>query len=262
MTDTSERVTSPGEPVVGYEATDGIAVITLNRPHRLNAVVPELVDGLCTALNTARADQVGACVLTGAGRAFCSGHDLKQEAEPISEDEDRRRLQRVQDVTRMVRQAPFGVIAAVHGYALGAGCEFALCCDLIVAARDAVFGFPEVSVGLGVTGGISRLLPLTVGPARAKELVLLGERFGADEALRLGLINRVVEPGEQLKVAMDLAAALRDRPRRALARAKLALDLGPEHGIEAAYEVEIANALALHNAPDAAQAAAAFQRRT
>lgn len=269
MTDTSERVTdigrpatSPGDPVVLYQATDGIAVVTLNRPHRLNAVVPELVEGLCTALDTARADQVGACVLTGAGRAFCSGHDLKQEAEPISEDEDRRRLQRVQDITRLVRQAPFGVVAAVHGYALGAGCEFALCCDLIVAARDAVFGFPEVSVGLGVTGGISRLLPLTVGPARAKELVLLGQRFGATEALEFGLINRLVEPGEQLAIAMELAAALRDRPRRALARAKLALDLGPEHGIEAAYEVEIANALALHNAPDAAQAAAAFQRRT
>ncbi len=264
MTNISERVTNTdeAEAVVSYQVTDGIAVITLNRPHRLNAVVPELVEGLCTALNTARADQVGACVLTGAGRAFCSGHDLKQEAEPISEDEDRRRLQRVQDVTRTVRQAPFGVIAAVHGYALGAGCEFALCCDLIVASRDAIFGFPEVSVGLGVTGGISRLLPLTVGPAKAKELVLLGERFSAAEALRLGLINRLTEPGEQLAVATELAVTLRDRPRRALARAKLALDLGPEHGIEAAYEAEIANALALHNAPDATQAAAAFQRRT
>src|SRR5215471_20194463 len=184
-------MTQAGEPVVGYQVADGIAVVTLNRPHRLNAVVPELVEGLCAALSQARADQVGACVLTGAGRAFCSGYDLKQEPELISENEDRRRLQRTQDVTRLVRQAPFPVIAAVHGYALGAGCEFALCSDLVVAASDAQFGFPEVSVGLGVTGGISRLLPLAVGMARAKELVLLGEDYSAAQALELGLINWV-----------------------------------------------------------------------
>lgn len=253
-------MTGTSEPVVGYQAAEGIAVVTLNRPHRLNAVVPELVEGLCAALSQARADQVGACVLTGAGRAFCSGHDLKQEPEPISEDEDRRRLQRMQDVTRLVRQAPFPVIAAVHGYALGAGCEFALCCDLVVAAADAIFGFPEVGVGLGVTGGISHLLPRMIGPARAKEFVLLGERFGAHEAHRLGLVNRLTEPGDHLRTAMELAAQLRDRPRRALARAKLALDVGPELGIEAAYEIEIANALALHNMEDAAAAAVAFAR--
>ena len=255
-------MTDASDPVVRYQVSDDVAVVTLNRPHRLNAVVPELVEGLCAALGRARADQVGACVLTGAGRAFCAGHDLKQAPEEISEHEDRRRLQRVQDVTRLIRQAPFGVIAAVHGYALGAGCEFALCCDLVVAARDAVFGFPEVSVGLGVTGGISHLLPLMVGPAKAKELVLLGERFDAEEAFRLGVVNRMTDPGSHLACALAIAGQLRDRPRRALARAKLALDLGPEVGIEAAYEIEIANALALHNAEEATAAATAFQRRS
>jgi enoyl-CoA hydratase/carnithine racemase len=248
-------------PVVGYEVTADIAVVTLNRPHRLNAVTPELVEGLCAALDAARSGQVGACVLTGAGRAFCAGHDLKQPPEQISEAEDRRRLQRVQDVTRLVRQAPFPVVAAVHGYALGAGCEFALCCDLVVASEDAVFGFPEVSVGLGVTGGISHLLPRMVGPAKAKELVLLGERFGAAEAFRLNLVNRLTEPGAHLACAVELAARLRDLPRRAMARAKLALDFGAELGIEASYEVEIANALALHGGADAQAAAAAFQER-
>ncbi len=167
----------------------------------------------------------------------------------------------MQDVTRLVRQAPFPVISAVHGYALGAGCEFALCCDLIVASTDATFGFPEVSVGLGVTGGISRLLPLTVGLAKAKELVLLGERFSAEQALGYGLINWVVEPGQHLGFAMDLAARLRARPRTALARAKHALDLGPEVGIEAAFETEIAAALALHAGADAQDAAQAFRDR-
>jgi enoyl-CoA hydratase/carnithine racemase len=254
-----ERQPAGSDQVVTYELGGGIAVITLDRPHRLNAVMPELVEQLGAALGEARHDDVGACVLTGAGTSFCAGHDLRLENEPISEAEDRRRLHRIQDVTRLVRQAPFPVVAAVHGYALGAGCEFALCCDLVVASTDAVFGFPEVGVGLGVTGGISRLLPLTVGMAKAKELVLLGERFGARQALELRLINWVVEPGQHLSFALDLAARLCDRPRRALARAKHALNLGPEAGIEAAFEMEIASALALHAGADARDAARAFR---
>jgi 2-(1,2-epoxy-1,2-dihydrophenyl)acetyl-CoA isomerase len=260
-TQRTDRQTAASDQVVTYESIDGVAVVTLNRPHRLNAVVPELVEQLCAALGRARHDDVAACVLTGAGRSFCAGFDLRQEYEPISEAEDRRRLHRIQDVTRLVRQAPFPVIAAVHGYALGAGCEFALCCDLIVASADATFGFPEVGVGLGVTGGISRLLPLTVGMAKAKELVLLGQRFSAEEALEFRLINWVVEPGQHLGFAMDLAARLGARPRSALARAKHALDLGPEVGLEAAFEVEIASALALHTGADAQHAARAFRDR-
>jgi 2-(1,2-epoxy-1,2-dihydrophenyl)acetyl-CoA isomerase len=265
MSSTAHAAAQPAAaegPVVRYECTAGIAVITLNRPHRLNAVVPELVEHLCGALGRARHDDVAACVLTGAGRSFCAGHDLRQEPEQISEAEDRRRLQRVQDVTRLIRQAPFPVIAAVHGYALGAGCEFALCCDLVVASRDAAFGFPEVGVGLGVTGGVSRLLPLTVGLARAKELVFLGERFSAEQARELGLINWAVEQGQHLSFAMDLAARLRGKPRRALARAKQALDLGAESGVEAAFATEVANALALHGGADAQQAAETFQARS
>jgi 2-(1,2-epoxy-1,2-dihydrophenyl)acetyl-CoA isomerase len=256
-----ESISKPGDQVVTYESGADIAVITLNRPGRLNAVVPDLVERLCVALGQARRDDVAAAVLTGAGRSFCAGHDLRQEHEPISEAEDRRRLHRIQDVTRLIRQAPFPVISAVHGYALGAGCEFALCCDLIVASTDATFGFPEVGVGLGVTGGISRLLPMTVGLAKAKELLLLGERFSAQQALEYGLVNWVVEQGQHLGFAMDLAAQLRARPRAALARAKHALDLGPEAGIEAAFETEIAAALALHSGADAQDAARAFRER-
>jgi 2-(1,2-epoxy-1,2-dihydrophenyl)acetyl-CoA isomerase len=257
-----DRQPAASDQVVTYESIDGIGVVMLNRPHRLNAVVPELVERLCAALGRARQDDVAACVVTGAGRSFCAGHDLRQEYEPISEAEDRRRLHRIQDVTRLIRQAPFPVIAAVHGYALGAGCEFALCCDLIVASVDATFAFPEVGVGLGVTGGISRLLPLTVGMAKAKELVLLGERFSAEQALELRLINWVVEPGQHLGSAMDLAARLRARPRSALARAKHAIDVGPEVGIEAAFEMEISNALALHAGADAQDAAKRFKDRS
>ncbi|MBA2442774.1 MAG: enoyl-CoA hydratase/isomerase family protein [Rubrobacter sp.] len=239
---------------------EGIARIQLDRPHRLNAVIPDLVEDLCGALDRARRDGVGAVVLAGRGRAFCSGADLKHEEPPVGEAEERRRLQRVQDVSRKIRQSPHPVVAAVHGYALGAGCEFALCSDLVVAARDATFGFPEVEVGRSVTGGISHVLPAAVGLVRAKELLLLGERFGAEEARRLGLVNRVVEPEELEEAALNLARKLRDRPRAAVSRAKFAVDRGAQSDIGTAYEVEVDYALAARVSGDAGRGNAAFRR--
>jgi 2-(1,2-epoxy-1,2-dihydrophenyl)acetyl-CoA isomerase len=224
--------------VVDYELTESVARIYLNRPHRLNAVVPELTEGLVTALERAGTDGARVIVLAGRGRAFCSGHDLKEELPPETMLTTRQRVERIQDVTRAIRRFPGPVIAAVHGYALGAGCEFALGCDLVVAAEDAQFGFPEVSVGLSVTGGISRLLPLLVGPVRAKELLLLGERFGAARALELGLVNRVTPAGQHEEVAAEIAAQLRDKPALALALAKQALDRGAGSALEEAMATE------------------------
>ena len=127
----------------------------------------------------------------------------------------------------------------MHGYALGAGCEFALGCDLVVAAQDTWFGFPEVSVGLTVTGGISRLLPLLVGPIRAKELVLLGERFDAASARQLGLVNRVCASGEHEQAAAELAARLCEQPPLALGLAKQAIDRGVDCALEEAMAAEV-----------------------
>lgn len=250
------------EGTVDYEQSDGIARIYLNRPYRLNAVVPQLVEELCRALDAAAADGVGATILAGRGRAFCVGADLKHQGPHLTEEQQRRQLQRIQDVTRKIRRAPCAVISAVHGYALGAGCEFALCSDLVIAAETARFGFPEVSVGLGVTGGVSHVLPVTVGLARARELVLLGEQFEAERAERLGLINRVVAEEELEEVALEMARELRDRPRTALVLAKFALDRGAQSGIEAAYEVEINNALMVRRSDDARRAAEAFRERS
>lgn len=255
-------MSDPGrDAVVGY-VVDGdldIAVITLNRPHRLNAVNGDLVVGLGVALRRALEDGVGAAVLIGAGTSFSAGHDLKEEYDE-SDDVALRRLQQIQDVTRAVRRAPFPVIAAVRGYALGAGCEFALCCDLVIAGRSAVFGFPEVEVGLAVTGGVSYLLPLAVGAARAKELVLLGRRLSAEEARELGLVNTVVDDDEVFARARALGAELAARPRTALALAKRLLDHAPAVGIDAAYELEVADSMILRSTDDAAGAAEAFRR--
>jgi 2-(1,2-epoxy-1,2-dihydrophenyl)acetyl-CoA isomerase len=229
-------------PVVEFGSEKGVGRIRLNRPHRLNAVVPELVDELVAALRRAQDERVRAVVLAGNGRAFCSGHDLKAEPPAVDPRASLERLDRIQQVTREIRRAPFPVIAAVHGYALGAGCEFALGCDLVVAAENAQFGFPEVDVGLSVTGGISRLLTLALGPIKAKELVLLGERFGAAEASRLGLITRLVPDGEHETVALELATRLAGKPPYALALAKHSLDQGLDGTVEEAFAREVANA--------------------
>jgi 2-(1,2-epoxy-1,2-dihydrophenyl)acetyl-CoA isomerase len=236
---------------VDYELTESVAWIHLNRPERLNAVVPELVAGLVAAFTRAGPDGARVIVLAGRGRAFCSGHDLKEPLPPETPLATRLRVDQIQDVTRAIRRFPGPVIAAVHGYALGAGCEFALGCDLVVAEQDAQFGFPEVSVGLSVTGGISRLLPLLVGPVRAKELLLLGERFGARRALELGLVNRVAGAGQHEEAAAGIAARLRDQPALALALAKQALDRGAESALEEAMATETDFA-ALTVAPGAA----------
>ena len=237
--------------VVDYERDQAVARIYLNRPHRLNAVVPELANSLVAAIDQAGRDGARVAVLAGRGRAFCSGHDLK---EPVPQEPvlaTRLRVDGIQDVTRAIRRFPGVVIAAVHGYALGAGCEFALGCDLVVAAEDAQFGFPEVSVGLSVTGGISRLLPLLTGPVRAKELVLLGERFSAARALELGLVNRVAPAAQHEQVAAELARRLADQPALAMVLAKQALDRGIDCALEEAMAAETDFA-ALTVAPGAA----------
>jgi len=224
--------------VVEYELDQSIARVYLNRPHRLNAVVPELTAGLVAALQRAGDEGARVVVLAGRGRAFCSGFDLKEPVRQESVIGTRRRVDGIQEVTRAIRRFPGPVVAAVHGYALGAGCEFALGCDLVIAAADAQFGFPEVSVGLSVTGGISRLLPLLVGPIRAKELLLLGDRFDAAAAREMGLVNRVTAPGEHEGAALEVAARLAAQPALALALAKQALDRGADCALEEAMAAE------------------------
>jgi len=228
---------------VEYALSAGVARIHLNRPERLNAVVPALVDQLVEALERAAAEEARVVVLAGRGRAFCAGHDLKEPTPVETVLATRARLERIQDVTRRIRSFPGPVIAAVHGFALGAGCEFALGCDLVVATGDAAFGFPEVGVGLSVTGGISNLLPRIVGPARAKELLLLGEHVSAEHAAELGLVNRVVASGTHEDVALDLAARIAARPPVAASLAKRVIDAGFDATMEEAMATEVEHAV-------------------
>lgn len=245
---------------VEYEIKDETAKILLNRPERLNAVIPQLVEELCQALDQSQEDGAKVLVLGGRGKAFCAGLDLKHEEPPVSEAELRRRLQRIQDVTRKLQKTPFPVIAAVHGYALGAGFEFALGCDLVFASRDAHFGFPEVGVGQSVTGGVSHILPNTVGLVKAKELVFLGDKISAESAEKMGLINKVVEFCELKDTVTQAAEKLRNLPVQALLQAKIALNSGFGSNIETAMELEINHALVTSQSTDARSKADEFKK--
>lgn len=242
--------------VVEVTVDGPVATIWLNRPERLNAVSPALVDGLLAALDSVA--DARAVVLAGRGRAFCAGHDLK---EPPAEGDSRARLERIQDVTRRIRALPQPVIAAVHGYAIGAGAEFALGCDLVLAADDAVFQFPEAALGLSVTGGASRLLPLLVGPVRAKELLLFGRRVDAATAERIGLVNAVVPATELAGTAAAWAHDLAGKPGYAVTLAKRAVDAGIDSSLDAALELEVAHALVTEHTAEVAASADRFRER-
>ena len=229
----------PADPVLRTSRAgehDELLVLTLDRPAALNAIDDALLAALHEALGQAEAAvtadplAVRALIVTGAGgRAFSTGMDLKERA---SFDDERLRAQRAEIVRLMTRvhELPVPAIAAVEGYALAGGFELALACDLIVASRGAVFGLPEVGVGIFPGGGSTQTLTWLVGPARARDVILTGRRLTADEAEAWGVVARVVDDGRALDAAIELAATVaRGAPlgirqaRRAIAAAHRSL---------------------------------------
>src|SRR5689334_10310594 len=181
---------------VGVERRERAAIVTLNRPDRRNALDRATVTELGRIGRELGADgTLGVVVLTGAGdRAFCAGADLK-EREGMSDAEVREMLDAYRTELAWLGSSPFPVVAALNGAALGGGLELALACDLRVAVEGAVLGLPETSLGIIPGAGGTQRLPRLVGYARAAELVLLGRRLTANEALTLGLLNRVTTAG-------------------------------------------------------------------
>lgn len=194
---------------------DGVQMISLNRPHRLNAIVPELLDDLVSALAAANADgNVGAILITGEGRAFCAGDDLKEfSAQATDEAGTTAYIERIQDVTRAMVLGQRPVVGAIRGWAVGGGLEWVINCDFAIAARGTRFFFPEIALGVFVTGGVTELLPRLVGLQRAREMILLGEKFDADQAKDWGLLSDVVADEALLPAAQDLARRLAALPR-------------------------------------------------
>lgn len=191
----------PSTPKLLLESEAGVLTLTLNRPDKLNAIDNELAQALFEALNVAAIDpSVRAIRLRGSGRAFCAGRDVG--AAPTDKD-----LELVQAVSRAIVTHPRPVIAAVHGWTVGAGFEWMMNTDIVYAAADTRFKLPEAGLGVFVTGGLVATLPSAIGPMRAKALMLLGETFDAAQALDWGLVYRSV-PADELN-AVSLAAARR-----------------------------------------------------
>src|SRR5262249_52874658 len=171
-----------------YDVREGIAEIRLNRPHRLNAVVQELYSELAETLDLAEANRdVRVVLVTGEGRAFCVGADLKEHQAGRTAFDRREYLRGEQVVCRRLMLLSKPVVAPVNGFALGAGAEMAVASDFVIMAKGARLGFPEIGLGSFLGGGITYSLPRLVGLAKARELVFLGERIDAEEAVRIGL---------------------------------------------------------------------------
>ncbi len=246
--------------VLTEDVAGGVRIVTLNRPHRLNAILPELLEDLIAALRAADADAAVRCVvLTGAGRAFCSGDDLKDFGAQVGDEPATRAyIERIQDVTRAMVLGDTPVVGAIRGWAVGGGLEWVINCDFAVVAEGTRFFFPEVSWGVFVTGGVTELLPRLVGLQRARELILLGERFDAAQAASWGLVHKVVSDTALMPEALALAqriAALPAGPVRDLRRI-LAHRAGG--GLEAAMAAETDATVRGFLDPETAKRIAAF----
>jgi enoyl-CoA hydratase/carnithine racemase len=218
---------------------DLVAEITLSRPEAMNAISSQLAGELAQACAEVAADpSVRAVVLSAAGeRAFCAGADLRERSK-MTDAEILRQRPAMRGAFGAVLSLPQPVIAAVHGFALGGGCELALGCDLIVADDTAVFGLPEVTVGLVPGGGGTQLALRRLGVGRAADLVLTGRKVGADEAERLGLIDRRVPRGAAAQTAIELAGQIAANSPVAVRAAKRAMRHGWGVGLESGLDVE------------------------
>jgi len=238
-----------------------MAFVTLNRPTALNALNTPLRRDLKQCFTDLQADpDVRLVVISGGGRAFCAGADIKEWREPTSVVEDREeRLQL--NVWQAMSRCEFPIIAAINGYALGGGFELAMCCDIRIASDQAQLGLTEVTLGIILGGGGTQRLPRIVGRGKALELILTGRRINAQEALRLGLVEQVV-PHDQLKAAVeDLAQTIVSRAPLAVKYAKEAIVRGIELPLTEGLKVEAELYTLLRTTEDRMEGARAFQEK-
>lgn len=206
--------------VVEFEARDGIAFVALNRPEKLNAINDDMLNGLRDAVDRiATSDSIRAAILSGRGRAFSAGGDIKA----MQAMDDRGFADTISLYMRVAaafRACPKPFVAAVHGYALAGGFELMLICDIRIAARGTEFGLPDTALGLSPTSGMTYLLPRIVGLGRAMDLTLSGENIDAEEALRIGLVTRLVDADCLMPEAERYARRLASFPSIGVAHTK------------------------------------------
>lgn len=229
---------SDDNPVL-VDVSDGVAVITMNRPDRMNAVSRALGTGLFEALETLESDSAArAIVLTGAGdRAFCAGADLKERA-TMPDYEVRKFLRLLGGGLERIEQMGTPVIAAINGFALGGGLELALACDLRIASTNAQMGLTEVRLAIIPGGGGTQRLPRAVGISRAKEMILTGRRVGAEEAERIGLTLETCAPDQLVGRAIELGREIAKGGPLAVAQAKFAIHYGMQTDLKTGIAIE------------------------
>jgi enoyl-CoA hydratase len=221
-----------------FEVADRIATITVNRPDKLNALNDALMAELSIAIDEAvRRGDVGAVLLTGAGRAFVAGADIGELADQTA-TEGKARAERGQRTFRKFEQSPKPTLAAVNGFALGGGCELAMACHIRVASDAAKFGQPEVKLGIVPGYGASQRLPRLVGKGRALQLLLTGEMIDAAEAYRIGLVNRVVPATELITAARAMLGTIVAQGPLAVAHCIEAVDRGLDMPLDDAIALE------------------------
>lgn len=249
-------------PVVLVDDADGVRTLTLNRPAAFNSLTAELKLTLRAELERAAEDgSVRAVVLTGAGKAFCAGQDLREHV-ALLDAGDPAPLRTVEEhynpLLRALATLPKPVIAAVNGMAAGAGASLAYACDLRVAAASAKFLMAFARIGLTVDSGGSWTLPRLIGYGRAMEMLLLAEPVAADRALEIGMVTRVVGDGEALTAAQELAARMAAGPTTAYAKIKQAVAAAATADLPAALAVEAATQSEAGQTADHREGVAAF----
>jgi enoyl-CoA hydratase len=250
------------ETTLQYTKNKGVALVTFNRPQVLNAMNRQLWIDLRKALEDAEMDSsVKAVVITGKGRAFSTGADLK-ESKTRSMEDYRDYLESLQEVSRKIIYFPKPTIAAVNGYALGSGYELALACDIRLAAEDARIGSPEASVSSSVTGGAFRLIQNLIGPGKACELLFTAEPIDGREAERIGLVNKALPPDELLDQALKMAQRIAQNDPFSLKMMKKGLRMAQgEISLEALMTYEIEACLACVSTQSREKALDKFERR-
>ncbi len=228
-----------------YEKSEGFAKIKLNRPKVMNAMNKQLWLDLQVALEDVRNDpEMKAVVITGAGRAFSTGADLKESKDRSIEDY-RAYLVELQETSRKIIRFEKPTIAAINGYALGSGYELALACDIRIAAEEAQIGSPEARVTSSVTGGAMRLLQDLVGPGKAKELAFTAEYISGKEAERIGLVNKAVPNERLMEEATEMAKKISKNSSFSISMIKKGFTMARgEVSLEALMDFEIEACLA------------------
>jgi enoyl-CoA hydratase len=226
-------------PTLLFDVRDGLAVLTVNRPDKLNALNDQVVEDLRDAIErVATTPDIRAAIVTGAGpKAFIAGADIADLAKQGAFDGKSRSL-RGQRILRRLETCGKPFVAAVNGFALGGGCELAMACHLRIASETARFGQPEVKLGIITGYAGSQRLPRLVGKGRALQLLLSGEMIDAQEAYRIGLVNRVVPPEQLLTEAEKVARGIMANAPLAVALAIEALDRGLDMNLDDASLLE------------------------